>query len=112
MKEFELRHGGKFERKFSFGHMLVAGFIGAVIGIFTLSFVQRDKPAETNPQQSIIPSVNTHKSLNSRWSSERFHVFGRETWMLYDTETQTQYIVDAPSSLHRPERLCWAAVKL
>jgi hypothetical protein len=102
---------GGHMKNYTFGHLTLALLSGVLLMGIIMSLVPRQYHRFAPERQALVEtpkfSVPTHASMNSRWSSERFYVFGRETWMLYDKETQTQYITDAKHS----ER-CWTAVKL
>lgn len=103
------------DNSYSFEHLLIALVIGGVLGILTLSWVQGDLPfqsaeAEEKPTHNPF-EVQRYTSLHNRYSAEKFYVFGRETWMLWDSEMQTQFIVDAASAKNNTVPLCWAATR-
>lgn len=103
------------ETSYSFGHLLFATFIGCILGILTLSWVQGDLPfqeadADEAPKQNPF-EVQHYTSMHQRYSVEEISVFGRKTWVLWDSEMQTQFIVDAPPTLGSTVPLCWAATR-
>lgn len=104
----------KFPSSFTFIELLIALCIGAILGIAGIEYMQAHAHTTklTKEQVQRTNSVPTFRSMQQRWSSERFFVFGRETWMLFDSETQTQYVADAPLDISNPQPVCWASTKL